>query len=71
MLNFLECVRTRQKPHSDIATMHRSTWAPLIGAIACKVGRKLTWDAQQERFPGDDEANRHLTKEYRKPWVVA
>lgn len=71
VVNFLECVRSREKTRSDIATMHRSTSAPLLGAIACKVGRKLTWDAQQERFIGDEEANRHLTKEYRKPWNVA
>jgi len=51
--------------------MQRSTSAPLLGAISCKVGRKLTWDAQQERFIGDEEANQHLTKQYRKPWNVA
>jgi predicted dehydrogenase len=71
VLNFLECVRSRQKPRSDILTMHRSTSAPLIGAIAQRVGRKLRWDGQAERFIGDEEANRLLTKEYRKPWNVA
>lgn len=70
VLNFLDCVRTRRKPNSDIATMHRSTSAPLVGAIAYKVGRKLIWDGKAERFTGDEEANRHLTKEYRKPWSL-
>lgn len=51
--------------------MHRSTVAPLLGVIAQKVGRKLTWDGEHERFVGDEEANRYLTKEYRKPWNVA
>jgi predicted dehydrogenase len=71
VLNFLECVRSRQKPRSDVATMHRSTSAPLLGVIAQKTGRKLHWDAKAERFIGDEEANRYLTKEYRKPWNVA
>jgi len=71
VLNFLECVRSRQKPRSDIETMHRSTSAPMIGTIAQKVGRKLRWDSKEERFIGDEEANRLLTKEYRKPWNVA
>jgi len=71
VLNFLECVRSRHRPHSDIATMHRSTVAPLLGVISQKVGRKLNWDGQQERCVGDEEANRYLTKEYRKPWIVA
>ena len=71
VLNFLDCVKSRQKPNSDVETMHRSTSAGLLGVIAFKLGRKLTWDAQQEQFPGDAEANRLLTKEYRKPWKVA
>jgi hypothetical protein len=43
----------------------------LLAAIAFKLRRKLAWDAQQEQFPGDAEANQLLTKEYRKPWKVA
>ncbi len=71
VLNFLDCVRSRQKPNSDVETTHRSTSAPLIANIAYKLGRRLTWDRDQEQFPGDAAANRLLTKEYRKPWVVA
>ena len=71
VLNFLDCVRSRQKPNSDVETTHRSTSAPLIANVAYKLGRKLTWDRDQEQFPGDAAANRLLTKEYRKPWVVA
>jgi len=68
VLNFLDCVRSRQKPHSDVATMHRSTSVGLLGVISYKLGRKLTWDAEAERFPDDSDANKLLTKEYRKPW---
>jgi len=53
VLNFLDCLKSRQKPNSDVDTMHRSTSAGLLGVIAYKVGRKLTWDAEQEQFPGD------------------
>ena len=34
------------------------------------VGRRLTIDAQNERFVNDDEANRMLTREYRKGFEV-
>jgi predicted dehydrogenase len=68
VLNFLDCVRSRQKTHSDVATMHRSTSVGLLGVISYKLGRKLTWDAEREQFPDDAEANKLLTKEYRKPW---
>jgi predicted dehydrogenase len=71
VLNFLDCLRSRQKPNSDVETMHRSTSAGLLGVIAFKLRRKLAWDAQQEQFPGDAQANQLLTKEYRQPWKVA
>lgn len=70
VLNFLDCVRSRQKPNSDLETTHRSTSAGHLGNIAFKLGRKLTWDALQEQFPGDSEANKLLSKEYRKPWMI-
>jgi predicted dehydrogenase len=71
VLNFLDCVKSRQKPNSDVETMHRSTSTGLLAVIAFKLGRQLTWDAQQEKFPGDAEANKLLSKEYRSPWAVS
>jgi hypothetical protein len=35
-----------------------------------KVGRRLTVDSQNERFLNDDEANRYLTREYRRGFEV-
>ena len=35
-----------------------------------RVGRKLTFDERTMRYVGDAEANRMLTREYRKPYVV-
>jgi predicted dehydrogenase len=68
VLNFLDCVRSRQKTNSEVETTHRSTSAGLLGVISYKLGRKLTWDAEREQFPADAEGNRLLSKEYRKPW---
>ena len=69
-LNFLECIRTRQKPDSDIETTHRSTSMSHLAVISYKLGRKLRWDGAQEKFVDDAEANKLLTKEYRKPWTL-
>lgn len=68
--NFLDCVRTRRQPICDAETAHRSASAVLLGGIALELGRKLRWDAQQEQFAGDAEANRLLSAAFRPPWQV-
>jgi len=55
--DFLECVRTRQKPAADAETGHRATTVCHLINICRKLGRKLKWDPQAEKFVGDDEAN--------------
>ena len=71
VLNFLDCLKSRQKPNSDLETAHRSTSAGHVANIAFKLGRKLRWDGLREQFIDDPEANKMLTKEYRKPWKIA
>jgi predicted dehydrogenase len=69
--NFLDCVKSRQKPVGDIEIGHRSTAACLIGNIALRTGEKLKWDAAGERFlNGSAEATAMLRREYRKPWSL-
>jgi predicted dehydrogenase len=68
--NFLDCVRTREKPNADIETGHRSTTFALIANIALQMGQRLQWDAEQERFTNCDEANDLLHYEYRAPWKL-
>lgn len=64
--NFLESVKSRKQPNADVETGHLSTRLCHIGNIAHRLGRKLTFDAATETFPGDDEANKLLGREYRK-----
>jgi hypothetical protein len=33
-----------------------------------RLGRKLEWDPQKERFIGDAEAQRHVARPMRKPY---
>lgn len=63
--NFLDCVKSRQRPHCDIETGHRSTTATLIGNIAWRTRALLEWDGRAERFPRHPEANRYLDYPYR------
>jgi predicted dehydrogenase len=62
--DFLACMRDRKRPNADIEEGHLSTRLCHLGNIAHRVGRKLTFDAASETFPGDAEANALLAREY-------
>jgi predicted dehydrogenase len=68
--NFLDCMRTREKPNADLETGHRSTTLSLIANCSLVAGKRLEWDARSERFTNCDEANELLHYEYRKPWTL-
>ncbi len=68
--NFLDCMKTREKPNADVEIGHRSTSFSLMSNISLKVGKRLLWDAEKERFTNSDEANELLHYEYRKPWTL-
>jgi myo-inositol 2-dehydrogenase/D-chiro-inositol 1-dehydrogenase len=71
-LNFLDCVKTRGRTLEDAEVGHRSSSIGQLGYIACQVRRKLTWDPANERFAGDDDANRLLClPRGRSPWNVS
>src|SRR5579864_2433719 len=64
--NFLDCLRSREKPIADIEIAHASTNTCHLGNISYKLRRKLEWDEAKETFKNDPEANALLTREYRK-----
>jgi predicted dehydrogenase len=68
--NFLDCIRTRKSPLAPIEEAHRSATICHIGNIAMKLGRKLKWDPAAERFSGDEEANRLLSRPMRSPYTL-
>jgi len=66
--NFLDCVKTRERPNADVETGHRTAVMCHLGNIAARLNRSLEWDAEGERIVGDEEANGWTTKQYRAPW---
>jgi predicted dehydrogenase len=69
MLNFLQAIDQRSKPVSDIEQGYISTASCILANNSVKLGRTLAWNAEAQEVTGDDEANRLLRREYRKPWV--
>lgn len=67
-LDWINGIQTRQPCATHPEQAHRSTSACIVGWIAMKLGRKLTWDAEKETFPGDEAANALLTRAERAPY---
>lgn len=68
--HFLDCVKTRHKPITDVSIGHRSATVCHLGNIAARVGRPLTWDPVKETIVGDTEALAMLARPYRAPWAL-
>jgi predicted dehydrogenase len=67
--NFLDCVKSRQQPLSDLESGHQVATACHLSNISLRLGgRKLVWDADREEVVGDKEANAMLVRPYRAPW---
>jgi predicted dehydrogenase len=70
--NFLDCMRTRKYVDlaANIEDGHISTSLAHLANISYRLGRGLEFDPATETFLHDAEANRYLTREYRRPFVV-
>jgi predicted dehydrogenase len=66
--NFLDCVRSRREPVSDLEGAHRVATSCHLANLSLRLGRKLRWDAQREAVIGDPEAESLLERPYRSPW---
>ncbi|MFA6562535.1 MAG: Gfo/Idh/MocA family oxidoreductase [Verrucomicrobiia bacterium] len=67
-LDWITSLLTRQPTATSPEQAHRSTTVCIVSWIAMKLGRKLRWDPQAERFIGDDSANALLTRAERTPY---
>ncbi len=66
--DFLNCMRTREKPICDVAIGHHATSISHLGNIAFRLGRPLEYDPVAEVFPKDLAATRMIEKPLRAPW---
>ncbi|HMJ66286.1 MAG TPA: hypothetical protein VK615_13150, partial [Candidatus Binatia bacterium] len=66
--HFLDCVKSRKEPVSDLQSAHEVVTACHLANISARVGRKLRWDSGKQDVIGDSEASAMLTRPYRAPW---
>ena len=69
--NFIDCVKSRQKPICDIEIGHRSTTTAILGNLALRSGASLTWDSATEKVTnGNQKAAALVDVAYRAPWTL-
>jgi predicted dehydrogenase len=68
--DFLDAIREGRDPYFPVEIGHRVASVCHLANIAIKVGRELKWDPVAEKFVGDDDANRMLSRPMRSPWSL-
>jgi len=70
--NFITAVRSRQADtlHAPLHEGHFSSTLCHLGNISYRLGRSLKFDGANERFVGDEEADKLLGRTYRGPYAL-
>jgi hypothetical protein len=67
--NWIECIKTREKPTSEIETCVRSSTVCLLGNLAMRHKTFLDWD-EKNWTVRQDGIKPYLKARYRKPWKL-
>ncbi len=68
--NFLDCMRSRKRPNSDVEIGHNSMIACHLGNIAFRLQRQIHWDVEKEKTIDDSDAQKYVSHKYRAPWKL-
>ena len=68
---FLDAIKSRQRTSCNVEYGHMLTKGSLLANIAFRTGERLHWDDSHEKFTGHTQANRYVTRQYRKPWKLS
>ena len=68
--NFIDCIKTRDKPNCDIETGAYIAKFAHLGNISWRTGKKVFWDEENQKFFNDTEADGFIKPDYRKPWEL-
>jgi predicted dehydrogenase len=68
--NWLDCIKTRQRPAADVEIGHRCITICHLCNIARELGRKIKWDPAKEEIISDGEASTLLSRPRRKGYEL-
>ena len=66
--NFVDSVKSRINPESNLEYARRMTLPMHLGLISWRLGKKLKWNPDKEKFVGNRKANKMLCRKARKAW---
>jgi hypothetical protein len=70
--NMLECLKTRQRPASDIEFGYQSSATCLLGNVALRTRERIEFDPVKQELKNASAAARKLfSREYRAPWKLS
>lgn len=70
MENFINCVKTREKPISDVWTHHKAMSTCHLANIAIRLDKTLAWDPKAEQITNDSTAQSMQQREQRKGYEI-
>lgn len=69
--DFIDCVRSRKQPNANIVEGHNSAVLMHLANMSYRMGsRQLLFDPETETILNDDEANKLISRQYRRGFEV-
>lgn len=68
--NFVDCIKSRKQPVSDVWSHNRMLEICHLSNIAMRLGRELQWDSAKREIVNDREASTFLSREYREGYEI-
>lgn len=68
--DFLDAIKSRKNPICDVEVGHRTASVCTLGNIAYQLGRPLRWNPEKEKFEGDADADKLLSRPMRTKWII-
>jgi len=68
--NFANCIKTREKPVSDVWTHHKAMCTCHLANIAIRLDESLEWDPKNEQITNSESAKSMQAREQRKGYEI-
>lgn len=67
---FLDSIKSRKPTTCNVEYGHQLTKGGLLGNIALRTGSRIRWDDAAEKITNDKQAQKFVSRKYRKTWKM-